>query len=146
MTQLVDRLATPRRLGVTGAGLVAVLALVTMNAIYGGVGLIRDGMGMPQEWLASMPLHSWAFGGAALLLTVAVPQAVTGWLVLARHPRAAAVALLAGGLLVGWIVVELLVLRRYFFLQPLVAVLGAAECALAWRWSSTAGQQPLPPG
>lgn len=29
---------------------------------------------------------------------------------------------------------ELLILRRYFFLQPVIAGLGAAEILLAWRW------------
>lgn len=29
---------------------------------------------------------------------------------------------------------ELLILRRYFFLQPVIAGIGAAEILLAWRW------------
>ena len=34
----------------------------------------------------------------------------------------------------AWIAVELLILRRYFFLQPTIAGVGAAEILLAWRW------------
>jgi hypothetical protein len=30
--------------------------------------------------------------------------------------------------------VELLILRRYFFLQPVIAGIGAVEILLAWRW------------
>ena len=45
-----------------------------------------------------------------------------------------AAGFLAGLLLVAWIAVELLILRRYFFLQPVVAGIGAAEILLAWRW------------
>ena len=41
---------------------------------------------------------------------------------------------LAGLLLVAWIAVQLLILRRYFFLQPVIAGIGAAEILLAWRW------------
>ena len=41
---------------------------------------------------------------------------------------------LAGLLLIAWIAVELLILRRYFFLQPVIAGVGAAEILLAWRW------------
>jgi hypothetical protein len=37
-------------------------------------------------------------------------------------------------LLVAWITVELLILRRYFFLQPFIAGTGAVEILLAWRW------------
>ena len=41
---------------------------------------------------------------------------------------------LAGLLLVAWIAVQLLILRRYFFLQPVIAGIGAVEILLAWRW------------
>ena len=47
---------------------------------------------------------------------------------------------LAGLLLVAWIAVELLILRRYFFLQPVIAGIGAAEVLLAWRWQRAAGR------
>jgi hypothetical protein len=30
--------------------------------------------------------------------------------------------------------VQLLILQRYFFLQPVIAGIGAAEILLAWRW------------
>ncbi len=33
-----------------------------------------------------------------------------------------------------WIAVELLILRRYFFLQLVIAGIGTAEILLAWRW------------
>ena len=46
---------------------------------------------------------------------------------------------LAGLLLVAWIAVQLLILRRYFFLQPVIAGIGAAEVLLAWRWQRAAG-------
>lgn len=51
-----------------------------------------------------------------------------------RHPGRLAAGYLAGLLLIAWIAVELLILRRYFFLQPAIAGIGAAEILLAWRW------------
>lgn len=49
---------------------------------------------------------------------------------------------LAGLLLVAWIAVELLILRRYFFLQPVIAALGIAELALVsvWQRAGSAGR------
>jgi hypothetical protein len=38
-------------------------------------------------------------------------------------------------------VVQVLVLQRFFFLQPVVAVLGLAETGLAWLWQRTAGRR-----
>jgi hypothetical protein len=39
---------------------------------------------------------------------------------------------MAGAVLIGWIGAQVLVLRRYFFLQPALAVAGIAVVALAW--------------
>jgi len=38
--------------------------------------------------------------------------------------------------------VQLLILRRYFFLQPVVAGIGAAEILLAWRWQRSGTNAP----
>ncbi len=107
-----------------------VLLLVAANAVYGGVGLVVDGMGMPADWLVNLPVDSWVLPGVALLVTVAVPQlaaAVVVW----RSARLGAVAgVLAGLALVLWIVVQLLVLQRYFVLQPVIAGLGLVEVLL----------------
>ncbi len=114
--------------------LLAVLLLVAANAVYGGLGLIADGMGMPDDWLERTPFDTWTWPGVALLATVALPQLVVAGLVAAGHRWAAAAGVLAGAALVLWIVVQVLVLRRYFFLQPVIAGFGVVEMALAWAW------------
>jgi hypothetical protein len=103
-------------------------------AVYGGAGLIRDGFGMPDGWLAGTPLTGWVLPGVALLIGVAVPQLAAAVLIAAGVRPGLAAGYLAGLLLVAWIAVELLILRRYFFLQPVIAGIGAAEILLAWRW------------
>ncbi|MGG5260875.1 hypothetical protein [Phycicoccus avicenniae] len=126
---------TRRGRGWSGNGLLGVLVLVALNAVYGAVGLMVDGMGMPKEWLEHLPVDSWLLPGVALLLSVAVPQAlaaVAAWRGGGNAPRA---GLLAGVALVLWIVVQVLVLQRYFFLQPVIAGLGLLEVALAVAWS-----------
>ena len=100
----------------------------------GGAGLIRDGFGMPDGWLAGTPLTGWVLPGVALLIGVAVPQLAAAVLIAAGVRPGLAAGYLAGLLLVAWIAVELLILRRYFFLQPVIAGIGAAEILLAWRW------------
>lgn len=136
----MERLRTPSRIGALGAALAVVLALVTANAIYGWLGLMANGFGMPDEWLEKMPGHSWDFGAWALLLTVAVPQVVALVLVLRRHAWAGVVAFLAGAALIAWIVVQLAVLQRFFFLQPVIAGLGGLEMLLAWLWTRPKAQ------
>ena len=78
-------------------------------------------------------------GGPGLSRVIG-PGGAAWWLSAALGVAAAASSLLtftgylAGLLLIAWIAVELLILRRYFFLQPVIAGIGAAEILLAWRW------------
>jgi hypothetical protein len=72
--------------------------------------------------------------GVALLIGVAVPQLAATALILLGARSGLPAGYLAGLLLVAWIAVQLLILRRYFFLQPVIAGIGAAEVLLAWRW------------
>ena len=69
-----------------------------------------------------------------LLAGVAVPQLAAAAMIVTRRRVALAGGYLAGLILVGWIVVQVVVLQRFFFLQPVIAVLGLAETGLAWLW------------
>jgi hypothetical protein len=113
---------------------------VGANAIYGGVALIVNGLGMSDDWLTHMPWRSWPLAGTTLLATVAVPQFAAAWLVVRRHPLAAVAGLIAGAGLVVWIALQLLMLRRYFILQSMIVGFGVLEAAAAWWWRRT----PLP--
>ncbi len=134
MTTVPARWEVAQRRGWAGATLLGLLLFVAVAAVYGGVGLVVNGLGMPVEWLDRLPVDTWAWPGVALLATVAVPQAVAAWFVWRHDSRAGAVGVLAGLALVLWIVVQLLVLQRYFFLQPVIVVIGLAEAGLAYAW------------
>ena len=112
--------------------LVALEALIAASAVYGGIGLMVNGMGMPLSWLDGTPFTSWVVPGALLLVSVAVPMAVAGVAEFTRSRWAYAASAVAGVVLVAWIGSQLLVLRRYFFLQPVLGVVGVAVVALAW--------------
>ena len=112
--------------------LVVFEVVIAINAVYGGIGLMVNGMGMPRDWLDSTPFHSWTVPGLFLLAVIAVPMSVAAVGELARWRRADAASVVAGVVLVGWIAVQLLVLRRYFILQPVLGVAGALVVALAW--------------
>jgi len=122
--------------------LIGVELFVGANAVYGGIGLMVNGMGMPMDWLVGTPFESWLLPGVFLLLIIAVPMVAAAVAELVRSPWAYLVSLAAGLLQIGWIVGQVGILQRYFFLQPLLLAAGIAVAALAW-WSHR-GQKLLP--
>ena len=90
--------------------------------------------------LAARPV---APGRLAYGLSAALAAAAT---IVTRRRVALAGGYLAGLILVGWIVVQVLVLQRFFFLQPVIAVLGLAEIALAWLWQRAGTGGPVTTG
>jgi CHASE2 domain-containing sensor protein len=65
-----------------------------------------------------------------LLVVVALPMSVVALSSWRRDHRAPNAAIVAGALLIGWIVVQLLVLRSVSWLQPICAALGGAVMSL----------------
>jgi hypothetical protein len=112
--------------------LVALEVVIAVSAVYGGIGLMVNGLGMPGDWLEATPFDSWTLPGVFLLAAVAVPMSVAAVGELTRWRLAYPASVLAGLVLIGWIVVQVGVLRRYFFLQPVLGVAGALVVGLAW--------------
>jgi hypothetical protein len=123
--------------------LAIVAAIVGAGAVLGGAQLLGNGYGMPLSWLGHTPLTTWLLPGLALLIGVAVPQLTVLALVTVASKWALFAGYLAGVALVAWIAVQLLVLQRYFFLQPVIACLGVLQVALARAWQrKTSGRPP----
>ena len=138
MAEVRRRWQVDARWGWEPVTLLGLLVFVGVGAVYGGVGLMRDGMGMPLEWLHRLPVDTWLWPGVALLVTVAVPQVVAAWMVWRRDPRAGAVGVVVGAALVVWIVVQVALLQRYYFLQPVIAGIGLAEVGISLAWTRRA--------
>jgi hypothetical protein len=97
-----------------GRGLAVYAAAIALSATYGAAGLVLGFLPGIDDLRPRLPFDSTALGGLALL----------------RHdPRAAVAALWSGALLVGWIVVEVLVIRELSPLQPICAGLGLGLAA-----------------
>jgi hypothetical protein len=115
--------------------------LIAVNALYGGVGLIVNGLGMPAGWLAGTPFTSWTMPGVLLLVVVGAPMTLAAVAELRRSPAAYRLSITAGVLLVGWIAGQVVVLRHYFFLQPVLGVAALLVLALAW-WAHGRADHP----
>ena len=103
----------------------AALDAVMAAAAWAGVVLLVTGRsGLSDDLVSRLPMGSSALGGVALMFAVALPMSVAAVLAFRGGPFAAEMTLVSGLLLVGWVVVELAVIRTVSWLQPACAVYG----------------------
>jgi menaquinone-dependent protoporphyrinogen oxidase len=128
-----------------GRVLLATLCLLAgITAIWGGLELVLspDGsfMRLPLSLLEHTAFHDFRIPGLILAIVVGGINTLAGVMVLRRHARANAEALVAGAVLTGWIAVEVLLLRQTHWLHIVYVALGLAIMAVAADRSRRAGE------
>ena len=131
-----------RSKGWEGATLLGLLLFVGAGAVYGGIGLMVDGMGMQLSWLDRLPVDTSTWPGVALLATVALPSFPQPGSSGGATPAPARSGASGRNRLVVWILVQLALLQRYFFLQPVVAGIGLAELGVSLLWVRRSTPRP----
>ncbi|MEY9212221.1 hypothetical protein NI17_006670 [Thermobifida halotolerans] len=118
--------------------LTVVSAFVAVSATVGAVGLMGGDILGPAV-TARLPFASSLLAGITLAVVVAVPMAVCALLaaVGSRHTATAAVA--AGVLLIGWVLVQPVIIRYFSWLQPFYGLLGVV---VAWLGLRLRGRRP----
>jgi hypothetical protein len=106
---------------------------VAISAYGGAAGLITGWLPLSAPMTGRLPFGSPVLAGIALACVVAVPATVVTILAWRRHPRDRDAATLAGVLLVGWIVVELAVVRQFSALQVVYGLAGLTLIASGSR-------------
>lgn len=111
-----------------------VLTLVVgLLAVPCGILLIINGLGMPRSVLATTPFDSFLIPGLVLSIVVGGSLLGAAWLIQGRHPRAWLASLAAGVILLGWIVIESLMIADGRGLQAFILVTALLIIGLAWR-------------
>jgi len=109
-------------------------ALVAASAWFGAAGLAFGLLEFPDRLARRLPFGSLVFGGVALAVVVALPYsalAAVAW----RGDRRLSLASFASGLLlIGWLAVEVVVVREFSFLQPTMGSVGVAFVLMSRRW------------
>jgi hypothetical protein len=113
------------------AGVAALAGCVAASAWFGSVGMASGVLPVESRVASRLPFASPVFAAIALAVVVAIPTTIATWATLRRSPAAAPAVGVSGLLLVGWIAVELAVLREFSPLQVICAVAGAALVAVA---------------
>jgi hypothetical protein len=105
-------------------GLSAFAAVVALPAYAGAVGLLTGSLRLGDTVAARLPFASPQLGGLALTVIVAAPTTRLAWLAWRGDSRTDAAAVMSGGLVIGWIIVELAFIREFSFFHPTYIVVG----------------------
>jgi hypothetical protein len=107
--------------------MLSVAAAVMAACAYGGaIALIGGAVDFGSTINNRLPFDSPRLAGLALAAVVGVPFTVVGILAARDDPRTSRAAIVAGGLLIAWIAVQIVVIRSFSVLQPICIVVGAA--------------------
>ena len=112
----------------------AALAAVNALAAWGGaVALVTGGTDFGERTNDRLPFASVVLAGVALAVIVALPLTLLAWSAWTGAARTDDVALITGALIVGWIVIQVVVLRAFSLFQPAYLCIGAGFVAASGR-------------
>ena len=108
-------------------------AFNAFGAWAGAVGLITGGMDFGESINDRLPFDSLVLAGLALGIIVGIPLTVLAWSAWTGGSRTDDLALVVGVTLIGWIVVQVAVIRAFSLFQPAYLAVGASFVAASHR-------------
>ena len=111
-------------------------AFAAINALAAGGGAVSLILGLASfgEVIDDrLPFKSLVLAGFALGVLVALPLTVLAWAAWTASSRTDVVALMVGALLIGWIVMQVVVLRAYSPFQPIYLAVGVSLVVASHR-------------
>ncbi len=128
--------------------LAGVLALFTAaGAIPVGLQLVTDttgaSIGFPAGWIEATPFGSYLIPGLYLLLMNGAGMLILSGLIVMRHWSAPWLTGILGSGLVIWILVQLVVMPEFSFLQAIFGAIGIVQAAISVVWLRATGQLRL---
>ena len=108
------------------------LLLIAANAIGGGIYGMIGAPDVPTTWLQSSPFTSYFIPGLILFVCIGGTYTLAGLAVLRQQQSASLRCLIAGLLLVVWIVTQVLFIGYVSWLQPTMAIVGVVTIAMSW--------------
>lgn len=111
----------------------AVDLVAALSAIAGGAAVTAGWIPFPAEWLDGSPFTDYTVPGLVLCLVVGGSAAVAAIATLRGARVAPAASAIAGAVMMGWIVGEVVILgpKAYTWLQPASFAVGLAMAILA---------------
>lgn len=97
--------------------LVGLLLFNGIGAVFGGIGLLTGSLAMPLDVLDGTPFDSYVVPAWILLVAVGGSSLLAAMLLIRRARYANQAAFIAGGVLLGWIVVEFILIPAGWMFQ-----------------------------
>lgn len=119
-----------RRLDPRRSVLCLLAGLMATWAFAGAFGLVTGALALRPAIVDKIPLHSPILAGVALALWVGLPMTVVALTVNDDDAHNAQTTMVAAAALIGWVLVQLVVLRELSWLQPVCVVFAVAVAAL----------------
>jgi hypothetical protein len=110
--------------------LAAYAGIIAISAYAGALGLATGALDTRGSIDERLPFRSPVFGGIALAIVVGIPTTIVARYAWNGNRNIGAAALAAGTLLIGWIAVELAVIREFSWLQVFYVGVGATFIAV----------------
>ena len=108
-------------------------ALNACSAWAGGIALMTGSIDFGEPIDGRLPFDSLVLAGLALVAGIAIPLTAVAWSAWTGGSSTDDLALLGGLLLIGWIVMQVVVIRSFSFFQPLYLAIGAAFVVASHR-------------
>ncbi|MGZ8740281.1 MAG: hypothetical protein ACXWZ8_06765 [Gaiellaceae bacterium] len=116
--------------------LIVIAVVVAANAVGGAIWGLNGARDVPREWLDGTPFDSYVVPSLILLLAIGGGMGVAAAALLVDHRLAPELSIGAGCILMGWIVVQVLMIAPnggVSWLQPTMFAVGALVAVLGWQ-------------
>ena len=115
-----------------GRILLALFFFIGLGAVAGSIGVMKEIMPFPEMWLEGTPFHSYFYPGLILCLVVGGSQFAAAFILLWRSSLAKMASLIAGLVLLGWMVGEFRLIGFQAPIQVCFVTIGLVEVGLSF--------------
>ena len=122
-------------------GLTWYSSLIAFSAYAGAVGLASGAMDTRGTINARLPFQSPVFAAVALAVIVGIPNTALASYAWHGDRRVRPAAAAAGALLIGWIAVEVAIIRELSWLQPFYVGVGVSLITISRRPSGLSAEK-----
>jgi len=112
----------------------ALQAFIGLGALGGGFGLVRDpsgsALGLPSSFLEGSPFSDFLIPGIFLLAVNGIGSMIGAGFSFTGRRYAQEIAIVLGGILIAWIVIQIVIIRSFHWLHVLYFIAGVVELGI----------------